>query len=127
MTFKFSRKEFDALYEILKAAVQLGHEETPHSEDRAINKMIYALIYKTYTTFHSKIVQIKDKYSITMSEEQCIAFWLQFKDNGFPIFSYEATVIRNLITIIDQSILCKSSGPPERPLTHFDKCLLGIQ
>jgi hypothetical protein len=101
MKLKLSKAQFKALYSLFQHIVL--HVEVKTLEAR----LLRALLFSIYQKLYKRAIDEKSKYSITLSEEQALAFWVFF--NKYNYLPEEMMYEANLVSTISNNIHQKFS------------------
>jgi len=94
MKLKLTAQQFAALYNIVSA---VGHK---YQCADMWDKLLYVSITSLYMKLYKMAVIKKPKYTIRLTDQEAISFFIMYEDHNLPAASFEG----NLITSITSSI-----------------------
>lgn len=98
MKLKLTRSQFDALYSIFDTII-----DNTHYLDGMQAKLLYSLLYGTFLKLHKKTVEKKLEYTLTLTDQEAIGFWLFFEK--YPLnasLPFEVNLIQTISNAIHQ-------------------------
>lgn len=97
MKLRLTKAQFKALYALFLRII--NHAEVNSIEARLLRRLLFSIYEKMY----QKAIDEKPKYTITLSEEQALAFWLFFNKFYLPEeMMYETNLIQTISNNIHQ-------------------------
>lgn len=98
MKLKLTYIEFDALYQLLAAIINLKVNNNSYAD-----KLTIALLAKTYFRFYKKAMVKKPKYTVSLPAEEALNWYLFFMSPNVKLPLQDLHTI-NLIRTINHSI-----------------------
>jgi hypothetical protein len=95
MKLKLTYNQFTSLFAMLNVALQ----------DRPVSmqdKLIYAIMVCLHKKIYRMAVDVKNKYSLKLTSEEAIAFWLYYQEKPLAYTSMEGNLINIIWNNIDQ-------------------------
>jgi hypothetical protein len=99
MKIKLSLNQFTTLFNIFTSTV--GEDELPPA-DNFEARLLLAILQGIWKQLYKKRIDVKKKYSLTLSEQEALAFWIFF--NKFEVLPIEAVYERTIVQMICNSI-----------------------
>lgn len=99
MKLKLSRAQMMCLFELL------GQVPVEEKADEWYDKLTQMLVLRMYTKFRKAECEVKIKYSIKISEEEAIAFFLHYATHDYPATSLTGHMINSIRNKIHQQFI----------------------
>lgn len=99
MKLKLSHAQMLCLFNLL-AAVPVEDKA-----DEWFEKLTQILVLRIYSKFRKAECEVKMKYSIKLSEEECIAFFLYYATHDYPTTSHAGHMINTIRNQIHQKFI----------------------
>lgn len=98
LRFKYTKSEMFALRELFEQTVLTDESITIN------DRLLLATLMPVYKRIYAKTFEIKDKYSLSLSAAEAIAFTIYFC-NGFAGNAYEKRLVRLVTAETDKQLL----------------------
>jgi hypothetical protein len=96
MKLKLTRQEFLALYNIMQTLNQ------KYACQDMQDKLFHVIMTRIFIKLHKISVIVKSECRVKLSEEEAIAFWIIFNDNGLDQASFEGNLLNTINNHIHQ-------------------------